>query len=180
MGHTVSVNELAGLIEARFPGALLARDAEGSHPSITVEPQAWRDVARFLRHDPRTGFNFLRCVSALDLHPEPLVELVYDLIAMQPDGAGGLWRNAGTIAIRVRLPRDGASVASVADIWPAAEWHEREAFDLMGVRFEGHPDLRRILCPDDWVGHPLRKDYQYPTEYDGIPAGPAPTGGSQA
>jgi len=169
--------QIAELLKTQFPGAVLAADPDSLHPSITLSPESWREVAAFLRSQACAGLNFLRCASALDLHPEPFIELVYDLIALRPDGPGGLWRNAGTIAIRVRVPRDDASVPSVADIWPAAEWHEREAFDLMGVRFEGHPDLRRILCPDDWVGHPLRKDYQYPTEYNGIPAGPPPQKG---
>ena len=69
--------------------------------------------------------------------------------------------------------RGTGDVCSVTDIWPAAEWHERETFDLLGVSFDEHPDLRRILCPDDWVGHPLRKDYVFPTEYEGIPAATA-------
>ncbi len=90
-----------------------------------------------------------------------------------PLAADGLWHSAGMIAIRVRVPREGGHVPSVADVWPTANWHEREAFDLLGVTFDGHPDLRRILCPDDWVGHPLRKDYEFPKEYEGIPAAAA-------
>jgi len=74
------------------------------------------------------------------------------------------------LAVRLRVPRDGGHLPSVADIWPAADWHEREVFDLFGVIFDGHPDPRRILCPDDWVGHPLRKDYEHPLEYHSIPA----------
>jgi NADH-quinone oxidoreductase subunit C len=88
---------------------------------------------------------------------------------MEQGGPGGYWKAAGEIAIRLRVPRDQASAPSVADVWPAAEWHEREVFDMFGVTFEGHPDLRRILCPDDWVGYPLRKDYEFPLEYQGIP-----------
>jgi NADH-quinone oxidoreductase subunit C len=82
-------------------------------------------------------------------------------------------------AVHVRVPRDKPLIPSVADVWRAADWHEREAYDLMGIVFENHPDSvtdhdgthpRRILCPDDWEGHPLRKDYKFPMEYHGIPA----------
>ncbi len=72
------------------------------------------------------------------------------------------------ITIKVWLPREDPQVFSVAAIWPTAEWHEREAYDMFGIRFEGHPDPRRILLPEDWEGWPLRKDYQMPTEYRGI------------
>ncbi len=147
-----------------------------SHPSVTVTAEAWHAVALFLRDDPRLRMNMLRCVSGVDLHPEPFIDLVYDLMSMRPGDAGGLWQNHGEIAVRVRVPRDGGHVRSVADVWPTAEWHEREAFDLLGVTFDAHPDLRRILCPDDWVGHPLRKDYEFPKEYEGIPAAAAADG----
>ncbi len=89
---------------------------------------------------------------------------------MQPGGAGGYWTGGNLIALKVRVPRDGGHVATVSDVWPAAEWHEREVYDMFGVTFDNHPDMRRILCPDDWVGYPLRKDYEYPLEYHGIPA----------
>jgi len=162
--------EIAEILKSTFPQAVVEAVADSSHPSATITPESWHDVALFLRDDPRLGMNMLRCVSGVDLHPEPFIELVYDLIAMQPGDEGGLWRDGGQIAIRLRLPRDGGHVRSVADVWPTAEWHEREAFDLLGVKFDQHPDLRRILCPDDWVGHPLRKDYEFPKEYEGIPA----------
>ncbi|MCY2994132.1 MAG: NADH-quinone oxidoreductase subunit C [Planctomycetota bacterium] len=77
--------------------------------------------------------------------------------------------------LKIKLPRwqddqpgHPPEVPSVSDIWKTALWHEREVYDLMGVRFQGHPDLRRILCPEDWVGYPLRKDYEMPVEYHGI------------
>jgi NADH-quinone oxidoreductase subunit C len=85
---------------------------------------------------------------------------------------GSYWTGDNEIAVRVRVPRDGGHLPSVADVWPAADWHEREVYDMLGVTFEGHPGLRRILCPDDWEGHPLRKDYEFPKEYHGIPGTP--------
>jgi NADH-quinone oxidoreductase subunit C len=166
--------EIVDILKTAFPQAVVDAPLEPLHPAVTVTPEAWHDVALLLRDDPRLGLNMLRCISGVDLHPEPQIELVYELIAMQPGEAGELWRDGGQIAVRVRVPRDGGHVRSVADVWPAAEWHEREAFDLLGVKFDEHPDLRRILCPDDWVGYPLRKDYEYPKEYEGIPAAAAP------
>lgn len=74
-----------------------------------------------------------------------------------------------TVVLAVSLPRDEARVGSVVSVWPTANWQERECFDLVGVMFEGHPDLRRLLLPDDWLGHPLRKDYEQPASYQGIP-----------
>ena len=82
-----------------------------------------------------------------------------------------------TLVVKVMLPRwkndvegEIPEVPSVSRVWAVADWHEREAYDLMGIRFTGHPNLVRILCPDDWVGHPLRKDYEFPLEYHGIRA----------
>jgi NADH-quinone oxidoreductase subunit C len=176
----VTVQEIADILKAACPDAVGEVVVDGPHPHIVVAAAAWPAVARFLRDDPRLVFNLLRCLSAVDLLPEPQLELVYDLLSVRPPeaadagAAGGrtaaYWRAGGTLAVKVRVPRDGARLGSVAAVWPAAEWHEREAYDLLGVTFAGHPDPRRILCPDDWAGHPLRKDYAFPKEYDGIPA----------
>jgi NADH-quinone oxidoreductase subunit C len=141
------------------------------HPHAVVEASAWHDVALFLRDDPRLRFDWLRCVTGVDHLEDKLLTAIYELHAVsRPPDADGLWTIGGEIAIKVRVPRDNPHIPSVADIWPAANWHEREAFDLLGIIFDGHPDPRRILCPDDWEGHPLRKDYEFPLEYHGIPA----------
>jgi NADH-quinone oxidoreductase subunit C len=73
-----------------------------------------------------------------------------------------------TIVLKANVTVDNPHVASVASVWRTADWHEREAFDMIGLIFDGHPDLRRILMPDDWVGHPLRKDYKVPEYYNGM------------
>jgi NADH-quinone oxidoreductase subunit C len=74
--------------------------------------------------------------------------------------------------LKVELPRDNPKIGTVEGVWAIANWHEREAFDMFGIRFEGHSDLRRILCPDDWEGYPLRKDYEQPETYRGMPVKP--------
>jgi NADH-quinone oxidoreductase subunit C len=108
-------------------------------------------LARFLRDTPELVFNFLSDVTAVDRFPiEPRFELNYHLLSLS---------RRETIRLRVRLPGDDPVIESVVPLWPTANWHEREIFDLMGIRFEGHPNLRRMLLPDDWSGHPHRKDY---------------------
>ncbi len=161
--------EVASLIGSAFPDAVVDAPMNTLHPAVGVVPDRWREVALFLRDDPRLRFNLLRCLSGVDRIAEGRIELVYDLMSLRPAGDGRPWSCGAVAAVRIGVPRDGGSLPSVADVWPAAEWHEREVYDLLGVSFDGHPDLRRILCPDDWVGHPLRKDYVFPVEYHGIP-----------
>lgn len=158
-------------LRERFADAIVSADAAGSHPHAVVRPERWHEVALFLRDDEQLRFDWLRCLTGVDDIEDGLLTAVYDLHSTQPGGSPNAnWTVRSEIAIRVRVPRDAAHIPSVADVWPAAEWHEREAFDLFGIEFDGHPDLRRILCCEDWVGHPLRKDYEFPLEYHGIPA----------
>lgn len=98
------------------------------------------------------GFDMLGMVTAVDRSPE--LELVYRVRSRE--------MRVGII-VKARVGREEPRIASVVEIWPGADWHEREVYDLFGIVFEGHPDLRRILLPDDWIGHPLRKDYEDPT-----------------
>ncbi len=161
--------ELCDLLRSRFGEAIIGASVGGGHPFAQVEPQCWPEVALFLRDDPRLGFNLLRSISAIDLPAEKQLGCIYDLMRVPTDQGAELITETCEFAVRVVTERDEPLIHSVAQVWPAAEWHEREAYDLMGIRFSGHPDLRRILCPDDWEGHPLRKDYEFPLEYHGIP-----------
>ncbi len=172
--------EIARLLQEQFPDAITDVVMGTSHPHVVVAAARWPQVAYFLRDDPRLGFNMLRCLSGVDRPATNELEAVYDLVAMRPpdDGPDAYWRAASVLAVVVRVDRARPHIPSVADIWPAADWHEREAYDLLGIVFEGHPDSvedhdglhpRRILCPDDWAGYPLRKDYVFPIEYHGIP-----------
>ena len=132
-------------------------EPEAGHPSIVVEPEVWHAVAECLKSDPALAFDYLRIVSGVDY--VEWMEAVYHLFSYQHEHDA---------VIKVKLDRDKPAIASVMDLWPAADWHERETYDLLGIIFEGREGLTRILCPDDWVGHPLRKDYKQPDEYHGI------------
>ncbi|MBU0508464.1 NADH-quinone oxidoreductase subunit C [bacterium] len=115
-------------------------------------------VAEHLRRDPSLYFECLKCLSGVDRGSE--LQVVYHLYSM---------RNQHHLTLRCSVLKENPTVPSLSRVWPTAEWHEREVYDMLGVRFDGHPDPRRILCPDDWEGHPLRKDYKPPEEYHGIP-----------
>jgi NADH-quinone oxidoreductase subunit C len=123
-------------------------------PAISVDRDHLIDVARVLRDDPALQFTFLADITAVDLLPvEPRFEVVYHMACL-----GGSVPPA-RLRMKVRLPGQDARLPSVVAVWPAAGWPEREVFDLFGVTFRDHPDLRRILMPDDWQGYPLRRDY---------------------
>ena len=110
-----------------------------------------RSVCEFLRDTPELNFKYLSDVTAVDLYPnEPRFEVIYHLLELE---------TFRRLRLKVRLPGDDPRVDSVVPVWPGANAFERETFDLLGIRFEGHPFLRRLLLPEDWEGHPLRKDY---------------------
>ncbi len=119
--------------------------------TVVVPANQLLRTCEFLAADPSLRFTFLEDVTAVDRFPlEPRFELNYQLLSIE---------KALKLRVRVKLPGVDPVVATVVPVWPTANWLEREVFDLFGVRFQGHPDLRRILMPDDWEGHPLRKDY---------------------
>ncbi len=119
-------------------------------PTFEVPRDEIVDVCRWLRDNPEFDMTQLEFVSAVDW-PDRL-EVVYLLVSMS---------RAHTAVLKVPVPKDDPRIASVVDVWRGADWHEREAYDLFGITFEGHPDLRRIMMSADWKGHPLRKDYVY-------------------
>lgn len=171
--------EIAELLTREFGKSIVDSTFDTAHPRVSVKPEAWPEIAQFLRDDSRLRFNFLRCISALDMLEDDKLCATYDLHAIEPSGSDGPYRLIHGMCIQICVPRDNPRIPSVADVWRAADWHEREAYDLMGIVFDNHPDSiigpegkhpRRILCPDDWEGHPLRKDYMFPLEYHGIPA----------
>jgi len=119
--------------------------------TILLDRGSIREACALLRDDAECAFNFLSDITCVDWYPaEPRFEVVYHLLSIP---------KKERVRLKVRLNSDNAAVESVTSVWPGANFFEREVFDLFGVRFTGHPYLRRILMPEDWEGHPLRKDY---------------------
>ena len=126
-------------------------------PTIYVASEQLVDTCRALRDSPELRFVFLADLLPVDYLPrEPRFEIVYLMASL---GMSGLGETPKRLRIKVRVPGTHPTLPSVSSVWPAANWSEREAYDLFGIHFSDHPDLRRILMPDDWEGFPLRKDY---------------------
>ncbi len=141
-------------LQQRFPE--IEYLPEGSEfPQFVVPADMLRETALILRDDPEFSFDYLFCLTGVDWPAEGYLEVVYHLEST---------RHNHQLVLRARTAdrAEGALLPTVSDIWPTAEPHEREAYDLLGIVFEGHPDLRRLLLTDDWVGYPLRKDYEDP------------------
>ena len=132
---------------------------EGDWPTCELRAAAVAEACRFLRDDPDLRFDCLSNLSAVDRKAADQIEVYYHLFS---------YAHRHTFVLKASAPRLDPTLPTVSEVWPIANWLEREAFDLMGVTFVGHPDLRRILMPEDWVGHPLRKDFVEPEEYHGI------------
>ena len=145
----------------RFADRIVAFQADALQPWAVVAPAAIAEVAGFVKSDPELALDNLMCLSAVDYPKDdpPRLEVVYHLLS---------YAHGHTFVLKVHLPREAPRVPTVEGTWPVANWHEREAYDLFGIVFEGHSDLRRILLPDDWPGHPLRKDWVDPDFYNGM------------
>jgi NADH-quinone oxidoreductase subunit C len=117
-------------------------------PTIIISRENWIDILAYLKNDPKLHFTYLQNASAIDY--ETHLEVVFHLHDL---------KRKERIAVKVKLEHENAVLPSASHLFAAANWNEREMYDLMGIEFTGHPDLKRILLPDQWVGHPLRKDY---------------------
>jgi NADH-quinone oxidoreductase subunit C len=168
---------LVDQLKSKFGAKIAGASLENIDPWIEVTPDGLLEVCRYMRSEPSLAFDYLNCITGVDyLHTDekkaakaewqPHTEVVYHLYSMT---------HKHSLVLKVMLPRwksdapgELPEVPSVSGIWRTADWHEREVYDLNGILFTGHPNLRRILCPEDWVGYPLRKDYEMPLEYHGI------------
>jgi len=160
-------------VRERFPDAVVAAETVGRHPWIRVRADRLRDVAGFLKEDAAFRMDCCHLVSGVDEPETDEMEAVYHLVSYEraPDAAyrRRKEKNDAFLCLKVRVPRSAPDVPTVMDIWTGADWHERETYDLVGIRFTGRRELLRILLPEDWPGHPLRKDWEYPAAYHGVP-----------
>ena len=127
--------------------------------TVVHDPERFLEVMKFLRDAPEMRFDFLRSVAGVDYPERGQIASVYHLFSYS--------HNRGH-TVKYLCDRDDPEVPSVMGLWPTANWHERESYDLLGIIYLGHQDLRRLMLPDDWVGHPLRKDYAEEADYHGI------------
>ena len=164
-------------LKQQFGERITGANMTAIDPWVEVSPEGLVPLCLYLRDQADLKFDMLNCISGVDYFEpdakkaakvdwQPHLEVVYHLSSIP---------NKTSLVLKVMLPRwkndkpgEIPEVPSVAGVWSTADWHEREVYDLVGVNFTGHPDLRRILCPEDWVGYPLRKDYEMPLEYHGI------------
>lgn len=148
--------EIFDLLSLQFENRGLeffAQTEVGGDPFIKVPGEALVDVATFVKQDPRLDFKLCHCVSSVDYgdHLTSVIHL-YSL------------KERHKLVLKTECPKENPVIPSVSHVWRAADWHEREAYDMMGIIYEGHPNLKRILLSEDWEGHPLRKDYPLPDD----------------
>ena len=141
-------DEIIQALKSRFGEVIKASEVKGVEARMDVDRGKSYEVLLALKG---MGLDYLNCISSVDRIASGELEAVYNLSSLNEPAKA---------MVRVRVPKEDPIIQSAVAIWNAANWHERKAFDLMGIRFDGHPDLRRILTSEDWVGHPLRKDYQ--------------------
>ena len=144
--------QIAVSLQTKFQDNILNIEEFRDQVSVFVNKSAITDICTYLRDEPTLTFDFLRDITAVDWLDKktPRFEVIYHLFSIN---------NRNMIRLKAPVEEDSCQIESVVHIWRGADWHERECYDLFGISFKGHPDHRRILLPEDWEGHPLRKDY---------------------
>jgi len=161
----MNTKEIYESLKEQFKDKILGYNEVPVDCFITIDKTSLPEIAKFLRDNPKLYLDNLMCLSGMDYPatagqvPEHFT-VVYHLFST---------KHLHKITLKADAPKDNPLVPSVYNIWPIAREYEREAYDLFGIKFGGHPNLTRILLPDDWEGHPLQKDYQFPKSYHGIP-----------
>jgi NADH-quinone oxidoreductase subunit C len=155
----MTINEIHERLRARFGDDVGPLSEPKLDPFCVVKGERIVEIARFLKTTPGLEFDFCEDLAGVDQPKRNVIEVVYHLFS---------YNQRHGIVLKVEADRANPVVPSVEGVWKAANWMEREVYDLLGVLFPGHPDMRRVLLPDDWVGHPLRKDWQEQGGYHGV------------
>jgi NADH-quinone oxidoreductase subunit C len=155
----MTTHEIHERLKARFGDAVGPLTEPKMDAFCVVQREAIVEVCRFLKSEPGIELDFLEDETAVDWPKRNVIEVVYHLLS---------YTHRHGLKLKVEADRAAPSVPTVEGVWKTANWFEREIYDLFGVDFPGHPDLRRIMLPDDWIGHPLRKDYQEAGGWHGI------------
>jgi NADH-quinone oxidoreductase subunit C len=154
----MKAQEIALLLTEQFCNEVLESNSDAINAYSVIDAAAILQVCQFMRDDKRLLMDHLELLGGTDYKDR--IEVIYILFSM---------RHRHRYTLKCRLPREEPRIHTVESVWAVANWHEREAYDMFGIVFEGHSDLRRILCPDDWEGYPLRKDYKFPKSYRDMP-----------
>ena len=167
----MKLDDVAASLASRFGESVTGKAGFRGELTLSVKPDALHDICKFCRDE--LGFDFLLDISSVDhFENDPRYEVVYELYSL----ASGLH-----LRLKTTADSEGPSVRTVCDLWPTADWHEREVWDMMGIRFDGHPDLRRILMWEGYPFHPLRKDFPLEGKFSDVPdvafTEPAPLAG---
>jgi NADH-quinone oxidoreductase subunit C len=152
--------EIFEQLRGRLPEAGLSYVDAAPQPWVELPAGSLIEAGIFLRDEPALACDCLDCLTGIDLPEEQAILMVYHLYS---------YRHRHLFVLKTRTPRETPEVPSLSAVWPAADWYERETYDLLGVRFAGHPNLTRLFLPEEWPGHPFRKDWVEPPEILGIP-----------
>ncbi|MEJ2111849.1 MAG: NADH-quinone oxidoreductase subunit C [Acidobacteriota bacterium] len=150
--------EIASFLTEKFGERIQESNLEDLNPWSAVDPASILDICKFISTDDRLGMDHLELLGGVDYKEH--IEVVYVVYSM---------KQHHRYTLKCRLDREDPHIETVESVWSVANWHEREAFDMFGIVFDNHSDMRRILCPDDWEGYPLRKDYKAPKSYHDMP-----------
>ena len=155
----MTISEIAGILNSKIPEIILGEDTTSTPNALLLKPENLEASCVLLRDHDQLYFDMLSCITGIDNGPEANIEMVYNLYSVPHDLH---------LMIKTAIDRSKPEIDSVSNVWRTADWHERECYDLLGIVFTNHPDLRRILLPEDWEGYPLRKDYNNQTYYHGM------------
>jgi NADH-quinone oxidoreductase subunit C len=147
----LKLKKIRDRVRENFPNYMIVEDLDNPD-GLVIPKEIYRETVAFLKDDPVLDFDYLEFETCADFPPD-LLNFIACFRSLD---------KGHRVSLKVKLDRNRPSMPTIADLWANADWNEREIFDLFGVVFHGHPDLRRLMMPEDWEGHPLRKDYLHP------------------